>query len=401
MSWNGHLVVDADSHVYERADTTYQDYMDPEYRETYDLLCRAIKQQEDLGLRYALFETRHAVVDYFDAGRPMGVYDTFGLTPQGGGGAPRTARPDREAAPLEVNWDARLRAEAMDRAGVDLDVIFPSHASSYCAFRDVGFESALYRAYHRFVSQYCAQGAGRNTWIVLPNLRDIRTAVEEVTFWAERDENMVGIYLPPMPAGGRHLDCPDFFPLYQRAQELDLPFTVHIGIARPPYMPGTVDMDGRSLLLRSLSAPWGGMAAMGALIGGGVFDRFPTLRIGLFETHTGWMPFAVEQFENNARRSPAHVPHMHTPFREVIASGRYFHSIETGEEELRHAMDVFGDEIFLFSTDFPHRGTSWPNGVQEAIEPEWMSEASKRKILGENALRMFTRIKRPSMVVAG
>ena len=57
------------------------------------------------------------------------------------------------------------------------------------------------------------------------------------------------------------------------------------------------------------------------------------------------------------------------------------------------AMETFGDEIFLFSTDFPHRGTSWPNGVQEAVEPEWLSEQSKSKILGENALRMFTRIK--------
>src|SRR4051812_46247254 len=120
MTWNGHLVVDADSHVYERADTTYQEFMDPEYRETYDLLCRAIAQQEEHGQRYALFETRHAIVDPFDAGRPMGVHHMFGLTPQGGGGAPRTARPEREVPPLEANWDARIRAEAMDRAGIDL-----------------------------------------------------------------------------------------------------------------------------------------------------------------------------------------------------------------------------------------------------------------------------------------
>jgi len=395
MSWNGSLVIDADSHVYERADTTYQPYMEPAYRDQYDLLCQALKQQTDSGQRYALFETRHAVVDQFDAGLPMGMYEAFGLTPQGGGGAPRASRPDREVAPLEVNWDASKRAEAMDRAGVDVNVIFPSHASSYCAFRDVGFESALYRAYHHYVSEYCGQVAERNKWILLPNLRDVRAAVEELTFWAERDPNLVGVYLPPLPAGGRHLDCPDFYPLYQRAQDLNLPLTVHIGIARPPYMPGTLDLDGRSFLLRSISAPWGGMAAFGAIMGGGLFDRFPNLRIGLFETHTGWMPFAIEQFENNARRSPTHVPHMRTPIREVIASGRYFHGIETGEEQLRHAIDELGDDIWLFSTDFPHRGTSWPNAVQEAVEPEWLTDDSRRKLLGENALRFFTRIQRP------
>ena len=45
---------------------------------------------------------------------------------------------------------------------------------------------------------------------------------------------MVGVYLPPMASGRKHLDCPDFHPLYQRVQELDLPFVVHIGVARPP-----------------------------------------------------------------------------------------------------------------------------------------------------------------------
>ncbi len=400
MSWNGHLVLDADSHVYERADVTYQDLVDPEYADQYALLCKAIKQQTDGGKHYALFETRDAVVEPFIGGLPLGVHETFGLTEQGGGGSPRVEGGGEASAspvpPLDVNTNPRARAEAMDLAGIDVNVIFPTHASSYCAFRDIGFETALHRAYHRYVSSYCAQVPDRMKWIMLVNTRDVRTAVDEVTYWGERDNNMVGVYLPPMADGRKHLDSPDFHPLYQRAQDLDVPMVVHIGVARPPYMPGTMDLDGRSFLIRALTPGWAGMAAMGSLIGGGVFDLFPTLRIGLFETHAGWMPFAVEQFENGARRAASQVPHMRTPMREVIASGRYFHGIETGEEGLRLAMEEFGEDIWLFTTDFPHRGSPWPNGVQEAIEPAWMTENAKRKMLGENALRFYTRIKRPS-----
>lgn len=399
MSWNGHRVIDSDSHVYERADRTYQAYVDPEYREPYERLCRAIERQIAAGGSYALFSTREAIIEPFETGRPMGVGDTFGLTPQRGGGSPRAptaAEPggpvSRPVPPEEVSWDAQERVEAMDEAEIDVNVIFPTHASSYCALRDVGFESALYRAYHRWVSEFSARAPGRLKWVLLPNLRDVPAAVTEARRWAERDQNLVGIYLTPVGIGGKLLDRPDFHPLYQCAQDVDLPLLVHPGVARPPYAPGMLDMDGRAFLLQSLSSAWAGMAALGCLIGGGVFDLFPTLRVAIFETHSGWLPFAIEQFAENAVRS-AYVPNLQTMPAEILASGRYFHGITVGEDSLRYALEQFGEDIWLFTTDFPHRGSPWPYGVRETVAPEWMSESAKRKILGENALRLYTRIR--------
>jgi hypothetical protein len=34
MSWNGHPVIDLDSHIVERADRFYRDYLDPAYHES-------------------------------------------------------------------------------------------------------------------------------------------------------------------------------------------------------------------------------------------------------------------------------------------------------------------------------------------------------------------------------
>ena len=42
-------------------------------------------------------------------------------------------------------------------AHVDVDVLFPTHVSSYCALRDGDFENALYRAYHRWVVDFCSR----------------------------------------------------------------------------------------------------------------------------------------------------------------------------------------------------------------------------------------------------
>ena len=68
-------------------------------------------------------------------------------------------------------------ARIFDQAGIDISVIFPSHATSYCVLRDVAFESALHRAHHRYMSNYCAEAGGRLRWVAIATMRDIRTSV--------------------------------------------------------------------------------------------------------------------------------------------------------------------------------------------------------------------------------
>ena len=138
MSWNGHIVVDMDAHIRERADRFYLDYLDPAYRAPYQLLCEAVAQQEKKGERYALFGSRTAIVEQLETGRPLGVRDTFGLSGRSEMEHGRIAFPPGRHDPLppirqEVNWDIKARIEDMDRASVDIGVLFPTHVSSYCA----------------------------------------------------------------------------------------------------------------------------------------------------------------------------------------------------------------------------------------------------------------------------
>jgi uncharacterized protein len=398
MSWNGCPVIDMDAHIVERPATQYKDYIDPAYRVQFEHLCDGIAKQAEAGHRYSLFGSRTSVIEPIETGRPLGVRDTFGLSQRSSmDGGRRAFPPDRSDAlpPIrqEVNWDVKARLEDMDRALIDVNVLFPTHVSSYCALRDGGFENALYRAYHRWVADYCAQAPTRLKWTLVANMRDVASGVEEVRYWAERDSNLVGVYISPQAPEGKLLDNPDLHPLYDVAQELDLPLLAHGGTSRPPYAPGSFDLDGAWFLLHSFANPWAGMAAMGALIGGGVFELFPRLQAAIVETGGGWMPLAVDRLDTHYIMSPGHVPNLKRLPRDVLAEGRYYHGFDTWERSMEFCVQELGEDMWLFATDWPHGDTAWPEGVQQVVNRTGLSEQAKRKILGENALRLCPRLR--------
>jgi hypothetical protein len=397
MSFNGHVVIDMDSHIREYADVdrTYRDYIDPAYRESFERLSLAVARRREAGRPTALFMNPEAIIEPADEARPLGVYDTFGLPQEASSRRTKEegrARRNAEPIPAAVHWDPQIRLRDMDRAGIDSSVMFPSHAASFCALRDVGFESALHQAFHRYVADYCAEAEGRLRWVATANMRDVRTSVEELTYWAERDSNLVGVLLSPSCPDGRLLDNPDLHPLYQRAQDLDLPLMIHGGVLRPPYSAGATELDNAGFIIRAVYQPWAGMTAISALMGGGVFDLFPKLRAGVFETGAGWMPWLMEQLDDGYHGQPQMVPFLQRPPSEILAEGRLFHAVESGERYIEHCVEELGEDVWLFATDYPHTGSPWPDGVQQITERPRLSDRAKHKILGENALRLCPRL---------
>jgi predicted TIM-barrel fold metal-dependent hydrolase len=245
----------------------------------------------------------------------------------------------------------------------------------------------------RWVIDFCAQAPKRLKWTLVANMRDVATAVAELKYWAERDPNLVGVYISPQAPGGKPLDNPDLYPLYYAAQSLDLPLLAHGGTARPPYGPGTHDLDGAWFLLHGFSNPWAGMAAMGALIGGGIFDLFPRLRAAIIETAGGWVPAALDRMDTHYLMSPGHVPNLKRMPREVIAEGRYFHGIDSWERSLEFCVEELGEDMWLFASDWPHGDSAWPEAVQQTVERPRLTESARRKILGENAMRLCPRLR--------
>jgi uncharacterized protein len=380
--YNGHVVIDADSHIreYWDLDRTYTAYMDPEYREKWNQFHAAVKNQQkrpgDVGFSELLWPRL--------PGHPMGVYDAFAAPPRDGRPMDRSMSNSGQKIDPSCHWDPNVRLKDMDTAGIDKSVMFASQSDGFCMLDDVGFESALQRAYHRFMNQYCSEAEGRLSWIGNSNLRDIDESVAQLRYWHEKDPNFAGMFISRACPDGAMLDHPRLHPLFAASQELDMPIWVHGGTNRPPLTPWP-------------SAPnavyhgWGGQYAMAGLIGGGVFDFFPQLRIGLFESGVGWMPWLVEKLDDGFRPGGPQTPYLKRKPSEIVASGQLFVSIEADEEYIGEAVEALGEHVWLFATDYPHNGTCWPEGVP-LVKKQNVSESAKIAMLGENAKRFLPRL---------
>ena len=388
MSYNGQAVIDTDAHIreYWDLDRTYKEHMDPAYREKYEQFSRAVKAHQrrpgDVGLGDVLWPRL--------PGHPMGVYDGFTAQPpeRAAGNGDRIPNRAITGRGVEIdnscNWDPAVRLRDMDTAGIDISVMFASQSDGYCMLDDVGFESALQRAYHRFMSNYCSESEGRLRWIANSNLRDIQETIAQLQYWTERDENFAGMFIPRACPDGSMLDHPVLHPLFAVSQELDMPIWVHGGTGRPPLTPWAAASN-------PIYHGLGGQYAMSGLIGGGVFDLFPKLRIGLFESGGGWMPWLVEKLDSY-RPGSARTPNLKRTVSEIVAGGQLFCSIDADETQIEHAVEDLGEHVWLFTTDYPHPGTPWPDGVPMITERTGLSEGAKLKMLGQNAERFLPRL---------
>jgi predicted TIM-barrel fold metal-dependent hydrolase len=219
--------------------------------------------------------------------------------------------------------------------------------------------------------------------------------VSELTYWAERDDYYAGVFITRICPDGTLLDNPDLYPLWERAQEMDLPIWIHGDPDHPPLTPGYVSM-GNVAFSRPVLKGWGGQTALGALIGGGVFDLFPRLRAGLFENGAGWMPWFIEKLDESYRPGGSATPNLRRRPSEIVRGGQVFCAIDPGEN-LKSCIEELGEELWLFSTDYPHPPASWPDDVSMVTGRSELSESAKMKILGENAVRFLPRLRDQSV----
>ena len=260
---------------------------------------------------------------------------------------------------------------------------------TWTASDDVALEMAMYRAYHRWMADYCGAYPSRLGGVILAGARDIEGALAQIrrcgrARWAWG----MMVYAP----AGMPLDHPALEPLYAEAAEFDLAVVLHTFTVMPPYAPGGQDTWDNLWLQRSAAHPWCGMRNMAALIGSGVMDRYPTLRVGTLEAGHGWLPFWMARLDEHAETIKAALPELaHKPSK-YVTGGRYFQSIEISEgARLTNAViDLIGDHVLMYASDYPHGESHFPQSVSLVLD--WkMDTARKRKLFWDNAVRFYAR----------
>jgi predicted TIM-barrel fold metal-dependent hydrolase len=289
-----------------------------------------------------------------------------------------------------VDDDPAERIADMDREGVDVNLTLPSGwFGTWTAGEDVGLESAMYRVYHRWMADYCGAFPDRLGGILLLAARDVEGSLAEIERWAAaRWAWAVMVYAPP----GMPLDHPSLEPLWAAAAEHDFAVVLHTFTVMPPYAPGGADTWDNLFLQRSAAHPWCGMRNMAALIGSGVMDRYPGLRVGTLEAGHGWLPFWMARIDEHAETVKAALPELAHKPSEYVLSGRYFQSIEIpeGERLTNSVIDLLGENVLMYASDYPH-GESWFPQSATTVLGWHMPELRKRKLFWDNAVRFYAR----------
>jgi predicted TIM-barrel fold metal-dependent hydrolase len=144
----------------------------------------------------------------------------------------------RDPSP-RVDPDPAARIADMDYEGVDVNLTLPSGwFGTFTAGDDVALESAMYRAYHRWMNDYCGAYPRRLGGVILAGARDIAGSLGEIRAWGKSDWAWGAMVYAP---AGMPLDHPDLEPVYAEAAAVDLAVVLHTFTVMPPYAPGGQD----------------------------------------------------------------------------------------------------------------------------------------------------------------
>ena len=299
-----------------------------------------------------------------------------------------------EGEDLERSESGKTPAErlaALDRDGVDCEILFPNKGLTVWATPDVGFSQAMCRAYNDWAWETFADYNDRLSPMACIASADIEGAVTEVQRAAKR--GFRGLALPCKPVWGApdhehvNYNLPLFDPLWAAIVDCKLPVTFHVSTGRDPR---TARGNGGAVINYAVHSLAPTMEPLINLCASGVIERFPGLRFGSIEAGIGWVPWML-----TAMDEAYHKHHMWVRPKLKNLPSDYFRSngfASFGEDAPGLALmrDFELTPNFLWANDFPHHEGSWPHSAQ-AIERTMghLSDGERAQVLGENAARIF------------
>lgn len=273
-----------------------------------------------------------------------------------------------------------LRLKEMDEAGIDLQVISHSPPGTQNLNPETAVELAAKANdhLHGAVLAHPSRFAG---FAVLPT-PDPAACADELERCVTR-LGFKGALIAPL-TGGVFLDDRRYWPIFERAEALDVPVYVHPGVPHPAVFDAYYK-DYCDEFPSIASAGWGYTVETATqairLILSGVFDKYPELKIIL--GHMGEsIPFSLTRIDEALSRRRERFP-----FREIFCHNIYITtSGNFSTPALLCSILEMGVDHIMFSVDWPYvengPGMKWMETVPLGAE-------DKAKIYGGNAAKLL------------
>jgi predicted TIM-barrel fold metal-dependent hydrolase len=293
---------------------------------------------------------------------------------------------ERFARARATGFSAESRLQDMDEQGVDVQILYPTFAGQMLGreFHDTALLAACCRAYNDWAAEYSSAETKRLRWAAILPMQHVEAAVAEADRAAAN--GAVSFYVRPNPVKGRSIFNEDYLPLWTEVEKLGMPISTHDSASSS--VPSFGDRMSTHTSGHILSHPFEAMAAMAGLIWYGVLERLPKLKVVHVEADGGWVPYWLQRMEQHWNFS-GNAEHEYLTMRPTEYFKRNFFVAFRGDEPtLKPAVELLGDDNFVWDTDYPHGDGTFPWGLQKFLEQP-ISESSKRKILWENPARAF------------
>src|SRR5262245_61610964 len=285
--FRGEPVIDADSHKCENP-LVFREFIPAPYRDRFSVI------------RDRWGEQRFRILDRNPATGAADLPRVF-LQPEGYGKG--TFRPYHPETTIGGLFN-RVRLEHMDREGIDHQVVYGSVTLAFGGVLDPELAIALCRGYNDYIHEDCRAYDRRLHPVGVLPLQDPAEAVRELRRCV-LELGMHGVTIAPnLPRPHpdapdrfpqirvpKALSHPDFFPLYQEAERLDVAIGVHgapgVGLAA-----GTADQLDTFTLVHVFANRGMQQAAIAKLAVDGGLEDFPRprVRFGFLGAGAGWAP---------------------------------------------------------------------------------------------------------------
>jgi len=296
------------------------------------------------------------------------------------------------ARPRSSGNRPEVRIADMAKADIDIQVLVPSNGSFYY---DVEPElaTAVCRSYNNAIGRIVKNHPGKFFGLATLPMQEPKMAVEELDH-AVRELGLRGPVCYTT-VQDKDLDAEEFWPVYEKAQELGVPIIVH------PVNTGPI-VGGWRMTRHYAGRGYGFWSALGNsmensvmianLMFGGVLDAFPKLLFCFMEGGGTQVPHLMEGLAavysgegdyNRLKSKPKRQP--------IEYLDQLYFSVRTTERLLGELVERMGKDSWVVGTDYPHADTmgSWPHTVSVVQSREDLSVEAKEAILGGNALRLF------------
>ncbi|MER7722602.1 amidohydrolase family protein [Streptomyces sp. NPDC096323] len=271
--------------------------------------------------------------------------------------------------------DVAERLAAMDRQGVDVQLVSPS-PSHYHYWADETTAEKVWRLANEATAAHCAAAPERLRGLGLVPLQHPDLAVEALD--DALGHGLLGVEISSH-APGRELSDPAYERLWARAEESGAVLFLH------PFGCTLDERLDRWYLSNTVGQPTENAVALSHLIFSGVLDRHPALKViaahggGYLPTHIGRSDHAWSA-RSDAGAGCAHLPSSY--LRRL-----YFDSLVHDPHVLRELVRAAGADRVLLGSDFPFdMGSEDPVGALRAAQ---LSDSDLHAVRGGNAAALL------------